>query len=74
MIDTRIRYIIQHKDGHYVDVRLEKHKDFMRATRWNSVDEIDAFLHGHYKPDRPDDYRAVPVKITYELEENEDVQ
>lgn len=69
MTETRTRYIIQHVDGAYVDVHFNKYRDFMKATRFNSEEEIYFFLTGYYKPDRPEDYHAVPIKITYELEE-----
>ncbi|MNW68147.1 hypothetical protein D3C74_468510 [compost metagenome] len=46
----------------------------MDAYRWGSVQEIQVFLYGRYAPLNPSEYRAQPVKITYELkEENEDV-
>ena len=41
----------------------------MKVDKWNSEDEIHDFLHGHYAPDNPEEYEAVPVLITYELEE-----
>lgn len=66
---TRTKYVIRHKDGYYINVRLEPKDDFMRVDRWSSVDDIHDFLHSHYAPEHPEDYEAVPINITYEVEE-----
>lgn len=66
--DERIRYVIQHRDGSFMNVRGERRTDFMTVERWGSVADVDSFLHGYYAPDVPEDYHAQPVKIIYELE------
>jgi hypothetical protein len=66
--DERIRYVIQHRDGTYLNVRGERKADFMTVDRWGSVEDIQAFLYGYYSPPNPSEYRAQPVRITYELE------
>lgn len=71
--DERIRYVIQHKDGSFINVKGERKEDFMSATRLTE-DEAEVFLTGHYAPDNAEDYHAQPVRITYELEVNENVQ
>ncbi|MNM07381.1 hypothetical protein D3C81_174250 [compost metagenome] len=71
--DERIRYVIQHKDGSFINVKGERKDDFMAVTRLTE-DEAEVFLTGHYAPDNPEDYHAEPVRITYELGGKEDVQ
>lgn len=72
--DERIRYIVRHKDGHFINILCETVTDWMKATRWNSVEEVDGFLTGHYAPPDPDNYYAHPIHITYELGGTENVQ
>ncbi|MFD1776693.1 hypothetical protein [Paenibacillus rhizophilus] len=72
--DERIRYVIQHRDGSFLNVRGERKSDFMSVDRWANAEDIDLFLHGHYAPDKPEEYHAQPVRITYELEVSENVQ
>lgn len=68
--DQRKRYVIQHRlDGYFLNVLGEKTHDFMKATRWHDEYEINDYLTGRYKPENPDHYRAVPVIVTYELED-----
>ncbi|MNN43065.1 hypothetical protein D3C81_1572810 [compost metagenome] len=69
--DERIRYVIRHKDGHFINIRCEPTHDFMKVDRWVTEDDVQAFLHGYYAPPEPDNYYAVPVKVTYELETEE---
>lgn len=71
--DERIRYVIQHKDGTFLNVRGERKADFMTVDRWVNVEDVYAFLHGYYAPERPEDYHAQPVRIKYELEVDENV-
>lgn len=70
--DERIRYVIQHKDGSFINVKGERKEDFMAATRL-TADEATVFLTGHYAPKNPEDYHAQPVRIKYELEVDENV-
>lgn len=69
--DERIRYVIQHKDGSFLNIRGESKEDFMTVYHWLNVEDVYAFLHGYYAPERPEDYHAQPVRITYELEVSE---
>lgn len=66
--DERIRYVIQHKDGSFLNVRGERKEDFMSVDRWTREEDIHNFLRGHYAPDKPEEYHAQLVKVTYELE------
>ncbi|MCM3703773.1 hypothetical protein [Paenibacillus macerans] len=71
--DERTRFILQHKhQGYFINVVGEKTFDFMKATRWHDTDEVEVFLNGRFKPEQPEDFRAVPVKVTYELGETGD--
>ncbi len=67
----RIRHVIQHRDGEFLNIRCEHKKNFMDAYRWGSVEEIQGFLSGHYAPLNPSEYQARMVRITYELMEEE---
>jgi len=67
----RTKYVIQHKtEGHFLHVDGRKTTNFMEPIKWLCEEEIHEFLHErkYYHLENPDDYRAVPVKITYELE------
>lgn len=72
--DERIRYVIQHRDGAFLNIRGEHKADFMSVDRWGSVEDIRAFLYGYYAPPNPSEYRATPVRIKYELEVEANVQ
>jgi hypothetical protein len=71
--DERIRYVIQHKNGWFINVKGERKDDFMAVSRLTE-DEAAVFLIGHYAPENPEDYHAQPVRITYELEVETNVQ
>ncbi|OKP91387.1 hypothetical protein A3848_09790 [Paenibacillus sp. P32E] len=65
--DERIRYVIQHRDGWFINVKGERKDDFMAVNRLTE-EEAAVFLVGHFAPEPPEDYHAQPVRITYELE------
>ncbi|WP_438446837.1 hypothetical protein [Gorillibacterium sp. sgz5001074] len=65
---SKIRYIPQHKNGHFITVRCEPTKDETAAVRFGTPEEVSAFLHGYYGPENPDDYKPTALKITYQLE------
>jgi len=67
-MQVKYRFIPQHKDGHFIDVYSQPVEDFMKAVRFNREDDLEVFLLGRYGPDDPQNFRAVPVKVTYELE------
>lgn len=73
---VRTKYVIQHvSGGHFLHIDGRKTSSFMEPCKFFYPEEIYEFLHErkHYQLDNPDEYRAVPVKITYELEVTEDV-
>lgn len=65
---TRYRYVPQHKEGHFIDVYSQPVEDYMKAVYFTREDDLEAFLLGRYGPDDPWNFRAVSVKVTYELE------
>lgn len=67
----KTRYIIQHKSGHFINLHYEpiKPEHFDRAARFNTEEEANHFYRdSHYRAPDPQNYRAVPMTITYELE------
>jgi hypothetical protein len=62
------RYILQRIDGALMTIRLEIAKDIDTAARFHTEEDVQNFLFGHHGPSDPENYRAVPMKITYELE------
>lgn len=68
--DERIRYVIQHKNGWFINVKGERKDDFMSVNRLTE-DEAAVFLTGHYAPDNPEEYHVRSVRVTYELMEDE---
>lgn len=71
--DERIRYVIQHRDGWFINLKGERKDDFMAASRLTE-EEAEVFLTGRYAPENPEDYHPQPVRITYELEVETNVQ
>ncbi|MFF3923134.1 hypothetical protein [Paenibacillus lactis] len=67
----KYRFIPQHKDGHFIDLYSQPVDDYMKAVHFAREDDLESFLLGRYGPDDPWNFRAVPVKVTYELEENQ---
>jgi len=44
-----------------------------QARRFSKIDEVSVFLSNSlYRPDNPEEYEIVTLKITYEREESED--
>lgn len=72
--DQKVRYIAQHKKGHFIDVYSQPVGDFMKAVRFNYKEDLETWLLGRYGPDDPQNFRVVPVIINYEVGELEDVQ
>lgn len=70
----KYRFVPQHKDGHFVDLHSQPVEDFMKAVHFSREDDLEIWLLGRYGPDDPHNFRAVPVKITYELEGDSNVQ
>lgn len=75
---TKRRLALRHNDGRYLswspnNYPLTPHED--EARRFYKPEDIASFLSdSHYKPDNPDEYEIVTLKITYELEATEDEQ
>ena len=71
------RLALRHNDGRYLswspsNYPLTPHED--EARRFYKAEEIAHFLSdSHYRPADPDEYEIVTLKITYELEVQEDV-
>ncbi|WP_405113706.1 hypothetical protein MHH28_07900 [Paenibacillus sp. FSL K6-1217] len=70
--DERIRYVIRHKDGYFIDVAGNQTFDFMKVTKWSDEESLYDFLnHNSYAPPSTKDYSAQQVRITYELMEDD---
>jgi len=71
--DERFSYVPQHKQGHFVDLHSQPVEDFMKAVRFTREDDLEVWILGRYGPEDPQNYRTVTVKVTYELEEHNNV-
>lgn len=70
---TQIKYVIQHFEGYFINLKYEAVKDFKHAYRFFSEEEALQFLtQSYYKTTNPELYHIVPIKITYELESAQD--
>jgi hypothetical protein len=68
-MQVKRRYIIQHDCGKFINLHYEFVTDIDKAARFSSQEEAEHFFkESYYKADKPEEYRAVPMKITYELE------
>lgn len=67
--DERLRFIPQHKKGHFVDVHSQPVEDFMKAVRFNREDDLEVWILGRYGPEDPQNFRVVTMKVTYEVED-----
>ncbi|MNT11705.1 hypothetical protein D3C72_1465990 [compost metagenome] len=72
--DERIRFVPQHKEGHFIDIFSQPVEDFMKAARVNVEEDVERFLLSRFGPSDPQNFRVVPVLITYKLEDGSDVQ
>ncbi|KAF6564495.1 hypothetical protein G9G63_10145 [Paenibacillus sp. EKM202P] len=72
--DERTYYVLQHKEGYFIDIAGNMSTDFMRVTRWHNIEEINDYLYRskHYAPTDPENYIPRKVKATYELEDDTD--
>lgn len=68
--DERLRFIPQHKTGHFVDVHSQPVEDFMKAVRFTREDDLEVWILGRYGPEDPQNFRVVTMKVTYEVEDN----
>jgi hypothetical protein len=72
---TQIKYVIQHFEGYFINLKYEAVKDFKHAYRFYSEEDALQFLtQSYYKTTNPELYHIVPIKITYELEDDPHVQ
>lgn len=63
------KFIIQHVEGHFINLKYEPVKDFKSAFRFYTEEEATHFITtSYYKTSHPELYHIVPIKITYELE------
>jgi hypothetical protein len=46
----------------------------MSAVWFARVDDLEVWLLGRYGPDDPHNFKTVPIKVTYELESEPNVQ
>jgi hypothetical protein len=72
-METKRRIIIQRIDGEFVNLHFQPVKTISAAARFNNIDEYDQFMNGFYGPHDPSLYRPATLKITYELESEDDV-
>ena len=71
-METKQRIIITRVDGVPVNLRFEPVKSLSQAARFHDIDEYESFMNGYYKPDKPELYKPGKLRITYELESEED--
>jgi hypothetical protein len=72
MAKIKRRFIPKHMDGHYITIMNERTKEEDRAARFHTAEETQRFLNGQFGPQDPENYKVVPLEITYrEVEENE---
>lgn len=67
-MQVRYKFVPQHKDGHYLDRLAQPTDDFMKAIRFNHLDDLEHWLTTRHCPDAPHRFRIVKIKVTYELE------
>jgi hypothetical protein len=66
------KVIVKRIDGVYVDLHYQPVKSLRTAARFNTIEEYNTFLTGHFAPKNPDDYKPQLISITYqELIEDE---
>ena len=70
----RHKWIPQHHNGHFITLRCEPTDDESHAARFPTAEDCLIFLNGIHGPREPLDYKPVKLRITYELESEEDVQ
>lgn len=73
-METKTRLALQHIDsGLFLSWSPDNYphtRKIDQARRFYSMDELSMFLtHSPYKPDEPESYEIVTIKITYELED-----
>lgn len=76
-MDVKRRLALKHESGKYLSWSIDNfpltHK-LSQARRFYSTEEMSIFLEtSPYRPDKPDEFEIVTIKITYE-EETEDEQ
>jgi len=72
--DERVRFVPQHKEGHFLDLHSQPVEDFMKAVRFTREDDLEVWLLGRYGPEDPQNVRVIALKVTYEVEATADVQ
>lgn len=71
-METYNSFLVKHIDGYMVNIRYEPVKTIRSALRFNTVEEFQVFINGHYKPDKPEEYSLYPIEIQYkEVTEDE---
>ncbi|MFD0673958.1 hypothetical protein [Cohnella sp. GCM10027633] len=70
-MEIKRRIIIKHIDGTPVNLRYEPVRSLSTAARFNDIEEYNAFITGYYKPLDATQYKPQPIKITYEVIDDE---
>jgi hypothetical protein len=77
-MEIKHRLALRHIDGRYLSWAIRSYPLTSRLTearRFYSVEEVSFFLlNSPHAPDKPGDFEIVTIKITYELEELEELQ
>lgn len=74
-MEIKTRLILRHDSGLYLSWDRDHFPHtpkLSEARRFDTVERVSDFLaNSFYRPERPDEYEIVTIKITYELEVEE---
>lgn len=69
-METITKVIVKRIDGAFVDLHYQPVTSIRKAARFNSIEDYNTFLTGHYAPKNPNDFKPQVIQITYqEVEE-----
>ena len=71
-METALRIIVKRNDNVFVNLRYEPVDSIRKAARFNSMEDYNTFLTGHYAPKNPEIYSPQFLRITYEECENDE--
>lgn len=60
------KVIVKRSDGAFVDLHYQPVTSIRKAARFNTIEDYNTFLTGHYAPKNPEDYKPQLISITYE--------
>lgn len=60
------KVIVKRSDGVYVDLHYRPVASLRTAARFNTMEDYNTFLTGHFAPKNPEDYKPQLISITYE--------